>query len=445
MTKYILAATLLTSGAVQAQEHFAGLATSQRTGMLTTTVNPAIIATTDNHITVNILSFSGALVNNKVGFSDLIGGKNFEDAIFSGEKPASLRADAVILGPSISLKVNKWVFSFSTQAKTQANIVNVDNRFGNAIINNTVDGSISTIFSNLNQRALGVAWGEAGFGISRELFSIGEHSLYGGVNFKLLLAGTYVNMSSSEFTGELSAQGENVSLTNAHARLNFAYAGALANDFGKASSFMDYFGKPGGMATDIGINYVWKDESNNSYRITAGAAVKNLGSMSFKADNNRKVSYELNVPQGQYFDLSQFENESDVKIIEQKLLQSGYIQQISESSDFKIKLPSTFIAHADVRLYGRFYLGGFLQQKLHSAMKDNQLTAQDLVTITPRYATRNFELFVPVTNSEISGTAVGIGTRYRGFYIGSGSVLTGLANNSGTHQIDAYMGFRLAL
>jgi hypothetical protein len=445
MAKYIFAATLLTLGAVQAQEHFAGLATSQLTGILTSTINPAIIATTDNQITVNILSFSGALVNNKVGFSDLIGGKNFEDAIFSGNKPASLRADGEILGPSISLKIDKWVFSFTTQARTQANMVNIDNSFGNAIVNNMIAGSVSANIANHDQRASGVAWGEAGIGIARELFSVGEHSLYGGVNFKLLLAGTYINMSSSGFTGELAVQGENVSLTDAHARLSFAYAGALANDFGKASNFMDYFGKPSGVATDVGVNYVWKDESNDSYRITAGAALKNLGSMNFKADNNRMVSYELNVPQGQYFNLSQFKDESDIKAIEQKLLQSGYIQQVSESRDFKTKLPSTFVAHADVRLYGSFYLGGFLQQKLHSDMKDTQLTAQDLITITPRYATRNFELFVPVTNSEISGTAVGIGTRYRGFYIGSGSVLTGLANNSGTHQIDAYMGFRLAL
>ncbi|MFP5437881.1 MAG: hypothetical protein ACLGH8_08860 [Bacteroidia bacterium] len=445
MTKYILAVALLTMGTVQAQEHFAGISTSQRTGILTTTINPSIIAATDNHISVNILSFSGAMLNNKVGFSDLISGTNFDDAIFSGNKAASLRADAQILGPSISLKVHKWVFSFSTQARTQANMVNIDNRFGNAIVNNMISGSVSASILNHDQRASGVAWGEAGIGIARELFSVGPHSLYGGVNFKLLLAGTYINMSSSGFTGELAIQGENVSLTNAQSRLSFAYAGALANDFGKVPNFMDYFGKPGGLSTDVGVNYVWKDESEDSYRITAGAAIKNMGSMNFNADNNRTVAYELNIPQGQYLDLAQFKNESDIKVIEQKLLQSGYVQQSSERKDFKIKLPTTFVLHADVRLYSKFYLGGFLQQKMHSDMNDTQLTAQNLITITPRFATHNFELYVPVTNSEISGTAVGIGTRYRGFYIGSGSVITGLANSSGTHQIDAYMGFRLAL
>lgn len=445
MKKIFIASALLTLGAIQAQEHFSGLSTSQRTGILTTTVNPAILGTTDNRISVNIVSFSGVMLNNKIGFSNLVGGTNFEDAIFSGNKPASLRADALILGPSISLKVQKWVFSFNTQARTQANMVNIDNRFGNAIVNNMMNGSVSANIANHDQRASGVAWGEAGIGIARELFSVGSHSFYGGVDFKILLAGTYINMSSTGFTGELAIQGDNVSLTDAHSNLNFAYAGALANDFGKVPNFMDYFGKPGGLSTDVGVNYVWKDESEDSYRITAGAAVKNIGSMNFNADNNRTVAYELNIPEGQYLDLAQFKDESDIKVIEQKLLESGFVQQKSESKDFKIKLPTTFVLHADVRLYNKFYLGGFLQQKMHSDMNDTQLTAQDLITITPRFATKNFELYVPVTNSEISGTAVGIGTRYRGFYIGSGSVITGLTNSSGTHQIDAYMGFRLAL
>lgn len=445
MTKHIIAAVLLFSATAQAQEHFAGLATSQRTGNLTATVNPSLIATTDNHISVNIVSFSGAMINNKVGFSELLGGKNFEDALFSGSNPASLRADVQILGPSVAVKVNKWAFSFNTKANSQANLVDIDNRFGNALVNGSVAGGASADILNHNQRASGVAWAEAGVGIARELFSVGGHSLYGGINFNVLLAGSYVNMASSGFTGELEVQGENVRLTNAYSKLSFAYAGALANDFGKVPNFMDYFGKPGGIATDVGITYQWKDENDEGHRIIAGAAIKNMGTMNFKAENNKSVSYELNIPDGQYLDLNQFKDESDIKVIEQKLLESGYVQQTAESKNFKAKLPGVFILHADVRLYNRLYLGGLLQQKMHSDMSNFQVIAQDLFTITPRYATPNFEVYMPVTNSEISGTVVGIGTRYRGFYIGSGSVITGLVNSNGTHQIDAYMGFRLAL
>jgi hypothetical protein len=60
----------------------------------------------------------------------------------------------------------------------------------------------------------------------------------------------------------------------------------------------------------------------------------------------------------------------------------------------------------------------------------------------------NFDRFfitvniLPISHSEFAGGNVGLGFRLGGFYLGSGSVITALMNDS--KQIDLNMGFRWA-
>jgi hypothetical protein len=79
---------------------------------------------------------------------------------------------------------------------------------------------------------------------------------------------------------------------------------------------------------------------------------------------------------------------------------------------------------------------------LNSDNDNNQITTQNIVSITPRINLGYFEAYVPISSNEISGTNTGIGFRLGGFYIGSGSVITALLNDS--KQADFYTGFRWA-
>lgn len=445
MKRISLLTLMICSAVAWSQEHFTGVSTSDNAGLMNVMLNPAAAGNAQNGIYVNMISISGNLLNNKIGYSDLISGKNFERAIFSGNDPANLRLDGQILGPSISWKIDKWAFFFTSSANTQANIINLDNSLGNAIVNDMIDVTGAASILSRNQRANGMAWGELGVGLAREVFSINGHSLYAGAQFKWMLAGAYVDMAASSFTGKLAIQGNNVLLTDASARLNFSYSGSLGDDFTRIPNYMDYLGKPGGMSTDLGLSYTWKMENESAPRVTAGVSIKNIGSVSFKDQNSSSNTYLLNIPDGQYFNLSQFKDEGDIKVIEQRLQQSGFLTVTNDKQNFKVKTPTLFILNANVKVYDRFYLGAVLQQKTNSETKENQLNAQDVVTFIPRYRTDNFEVFLPVSHYQISGTAAGVGMRYRAFFIGSGSVLTGLLNNSNTRQVDGYIGFRIAI
>ena len=85
-------------------------------------------------------------------------------------------------------------------------------------------------------------------------------------------------------------------------------------------------------------------------------------------------------------------------------------------------------------------VSAFLQQKMKDNNDNVQITAQNIFTLTPRVYLGSFEAYLPISNSDVSGFNTGIGFQYSGFYLGSGSIITALINDS--KQADLYMGFR---
>src|SRR5690606_29176729 len=111
----------------------------------------------------------------------------------------------------------------------------------------------------------------------------------------------------------------------ASANVNFAYSGSLANGFTDTENYTEFFaGGLNGFAADFGANYQWLDEETKKYKINAGIAFRNMGSMKFTDDNNVDNTYQLNIPEGQYMNLTDFEDVESVEEAEEVLRNSGY-------------------------------------------------------------------------------------------------------------------------
>lgn len=89
-----------------------------------------------------------------------------------------------------------------------------------------------------------------------------------------------------------------------------------------------------------------------------------------------------------------------------------------------------------------FYVTVYGQQKLNEDDANDQVTTQNVISVTPRYSTKKFEVYSPLASNEISGFTAGLGVGVGGFFIGSSSILTALGNGE---QADIYLGFRLGL
>lgn len=162
--------------------------------------------------------------------------------------------------------------------------------------------------------------------------------------------------------------------------------------------------------------------------------------MTFKDDNNVSQNYTLSTTGTEEFSLSQFEGVDDLKEIEAILDNDPHVTGGSSKKDFKVKNPAVLSTYADFKVYGRWHVTGFLQQRLSEADKDDQIIAHNIFTVTPRYSSGWFEAYVPLSNNEISGFSAGVGFRLGGFYIGSGSALSAIVSD--TNQADAYLGYR---
>lgn len=424
------------------QDHFAGISTSNRVGILNGDLNPAEFSNLSKKIEVNIYGMSFNVANNKIGFNDITAGENLEDLIFAGNESVNMRLDTRIIGPSVALKIGKWGFGITTKANIKFDIINVDPAIGNAISNNNLTSALTLLNTNTNQRLSGTSWGEVGLSAAKKIIDNDKHTFSAGLTVKLLFPGSYTNFGLNNLNGQITETALGSFLTtNGPATLNIAYSGNLAERFSQADDYTkSVFGGFNGMATDIGFNYMWKD-GKSKYKIKGGMSIRNIGSMTFNNSNNSSTNYTLNIPVSNPLDLSIFENTNNLSEVEDILISNGYLIELPDKSAFKVNLPTLFTLYGDFKIVPKVYITGFMQQKMKNDEDNAQITGLNIYSLTPRVNLGFFEAYVPISNNDISGTNVGVGFRLGGFYIGSSSIITALSNSK---QADLYTGFRWA-
>ena len=332
-----------------AQDHFSGITTSKRVGILNASLNPSELSNLDSKFEVQLMSFSLNVANNKIGFSDIANGNNLENSIFNGTEPVNFNVDAEFLLPGVALKLLNWGFAVTTAGHIKTSVVDFDPSVGNAFINGALNSIISgpTTIPNINnQRITAATWGELGFSASHKIFENEKNKISGGVTLKLLFPGSYANIGAGNFQGTFTTNKTDLSdpyfgkiiLKNASADINIAYTGGLANSFTNTSDYTkSLFGNLNGMAADFGVNYQLKG-AGKSYKLKIGAAVKNIGSMTFKGDDNYSKNYKLEIKDDKKLIVNDFVGASGVKEIETILLKSGFVSTTENKNDIKDQL-----------------------------------------------------------------------------------------------------------
>lgn len=442
MKHLLLSLALLWVLPVLAQEHYPGINTSTRTGLIHAGLNPAELINLRSKYETQLFGLSVYGANNKVGFSDIDSDSDFETLLFSGTDAVNMRIDAQITGPGFGFRTENWAFALSSRATVKADLVDVDVRLGEAIANSDAfDFAQTLIDNNYNQRVSAVSYGEIGLSAARNLLSVGNHTLNGGVTAKILFPGSYANFGADEFRGTILQNNGQLSLTDTRAALNFAYSGNLADDFTETEQYTkSVFGKPNGFGLDVGVNYRFKAADSDRYVLNAGLSVRNIGAMTFSDSNNASTNYLLAIGAGESLNLNQFDEVENLKEAEDILLASGFLDRTQNNSrDFKVKLPTVLTLYADYNLYRALYISALYKQPLTDDAVNNQITNQRVVSLTPRLSLNHFEVWSSWSEGAFSGITGGLGFRVYGFFVGSGSIITALAKD--TKQADVYLGY----
>ena len=257
-----------------------------------------------------------------------------------------------------------------------------------------------------------------------------------------------MNLGVSNLQGNITNTFGNVNLTNATANVNISYSGTLAENYTDSSNYSKLFaGGLNGFGAEIGFNYQLKetktDNTTNGYKLNAGLSFRNVGTMTFKSQNNVSTNYNFEIQGFEALNLNQFDGSESITDIENVLVSSGYLTVENSSKDFKIKLPAVINTYVDYHIYNKWYVSAYTQQKLSDDSENDFTTIQNVITITPRFSGKNYEFYIPLSQNEVSDFTTGFGFRLGGFFMGSSSIVTAVMNNS--TQADIYLGFRFGI
>jgi hypothetical protein len=164
-----------------AQDHYIGVNTSSRTGILNGSLNPAEFANLSKKFEVNISGVSFNFSNNIVSLSDLNSDTDLEDLIFEGNSAVNASFDMELSGLGLAMRWKKWGFALTTKGYIKADIVDVDPDLGDALLNNENYIEPNDLNNNYNQRISGTSWGEVGLSAARTVFENDEHKFNGGI------------------------------------------------------------------------------------------------------------------------------------------------------------------------------------------------------------------------------------------------------------------------
>ena len=414
-------------------------------GIQSVLFNPASIVDSRFKTDINLFSTSSAGGNDAYGvnfFNVFKDGYDFDleaKKNFSSTNRGFTNTD--FMGPSFMFNIApKHSIAVFTRARAFLNVIDIN---GQVINDVTKDNSTSFPTANLGSpNAVGNSWGELGISYAAVLYQQGQHFLKGGITAKYLqgvanyhFQGTNVSVKYDDFGDPL--------LDRFTTNGNAIYGSS--QDFA-TNSDVEIDSKSRGFGVDLGLVYEWRPEYSadrsdindlkevNKYKLRFGVSVTDLGSM--KYDKGVRNSYDLNGTFTQD-DFDGYDNFDD--------FMKGEFTPTSINSTVKSYLPTAIHADVDWNIHNKFYLNANADLGVVSKTKLNQNSIANRVSITPRYESRWFSAYVPISYMEYSEQAqVGLGLRTGVFFIGSSSIISNAISKS-SRAADIHLGMKIPI
>ncbi|MEL0455950.1 DUF5723 family protein [Flavobacteriaceae bacterium SZ-1-7] len=443
---------LFVLGAIGLQaQSFIGYLTDNYSGVNGVISNPANIVDSRFKTDINLLGASALIGNDYYGvnlFDALKDEYDFDlDATKSPSADNNLIVYEDVLGPSFMFNLSKTSsLAIFTRARSVVNINEINGNTVDAIDDETTDDF------NVNEGdfdIFGQAWAEVGLTYAMVLMNNEQHFLKGGLSLKYLqgmgsgyLYGRNVtvnydadgtNLGGGETTGSIVSTGEiTFGRFDNFDNDNYDYELPKANGFGVDLGFVYEFRPNHADYTKTNSNgdaYTLKHK--NKYKLKLGLSVTDLGSINYKEGQEDVYGIDTN------FSEDEFDNAEDVQ---------AFLEDISSSDvskvGYKTKLPTALHFNADWNFSGKFYLNLNTDFALSKKGKMNTSSIPNIASLTPRFESRWFSFYLPLSMVEYNGFQAGAGLRMGPLYLGSGSVLTALTSDD-TKGADVYAGVKI--
>jgi len=449
MKRKLLILLLFASTLTVSAQSYLGYFQDNYAGVQSVLFNPASIADSRFKTDINLFSISGSVQNDLYGvklFDVYKDGYDFDSQ--SKMTPSNSNSGLVnfdIMGPSFMFNIApKHTIAVFTRARSVSNLRNIN---GNLVdqVKEGLDKADNFNFNAGKANGSSNSWGELGISYAAVLYQKDQHFLKGGLTAKYLQGGA---------NGYI--KGDNVNVAFVENTVN-PQAGTLlsqgqitigASQDWETNEDYDFDINSRGFGFDLGLVYEWRPDYDqydisrakpadnnfrdlNKYKVRFGLSVTDIGSINYK--NAKQDVYNVNgaVTQEMIDDadnLYDFLNEHYTKV--------------STSKGLKTNLPTALHPDVDWNIHNKFYLNLNGDINMVSSGKLNGNGVANRVSLAPRYESRWFSFYLPVTWLEYSGTQVGSGLRVGTFFVGSGSILSNLVSKE-SKAADFYLGLKI--
>ncbi|HLT50683.1 MAG TPA: DUF5723 family protein, partial [Arenibacter sp.] len=171
----------------------------------------------------------------------------------------------------------------------------------------------------------------------------------------------------------------------------------------------------------------------NKYKLKFGLSLTDLGSLHYK--KGIENTYDITNPISE-------DDFNDIDGFEEKL--NNLYTQIGSGNSVKSVMPTALHLNADWNINNRFYVNLNSDLSLVSNSGINTNSIADIVSLTPRFESKWFSFYSPISYVETIGFQWGAGLRAGPLYIGSGSVLSVLTSKE-SKGADVYAGLKIPI
>ncbi len=441
---------LLVSFCLKAQSHI-GFLTDNYSGVHGVISNPANIADSRFKTDINLAGVSVFGSNDYYGINvwdATKDGYSFDLEAKTHSKDANSAAINVdVLGPSFMFNLTKnSSLAIFTRART---FVNANEINGSSIESIDDDSTDDYSFDEGNMNVLGHSWAEVGITYARTLLNKEQHFFKGGVSLKYLQGLGSVFALGRDVSIDYDADGTDLGggtttgSINSSGNLTYARFAEFDND--------DYDYKTpdnaSGIGVDLGFVYEWRPKyanykvndsttynfkDKNKYKFKIGVSITDIGFIDYK--DGIKEAYDItNTDVNQ----NQFEAAEDFSIA-----LNTFYSRTNATTGYKIDLPTALHLNVDWSFNDKVYLN---LNTDFSLMSKDRITANRIsntVSLTPRYESKWFGFYIPISVIENNGFRMGAGLRAGPLYLGSGSVISAFTSDD-NREADVYAGLKI--
>ncbi|MDA3615679.1 OmpA family protein [Polluticaenibacter yanchengensis] len=353
----------------------------------------------------------------------------------------------------------KSAIALNMQSRTMMQVNNVNGNIASLAYNNFFKPEYAGLrLDASNIKVQGINWAEAGLTYAQVLFDNKKHFLKGGITAKYLggLSSFYLNTNS--LTGGV----------NADSSIFFEAKGVeyKHNNDVDFSNLLDGAFDPDAKSVgfDIGLEYEFRGNAadrqkiskyknqdidnidrrdENKYFIKIGVSLNDIGVLNFNRAPSSQ-NFRGNVMDWRVRD-EHFNN-----IVEVNQAINSRTEALPSRSRYKINLPTAFSAQLDIRFLRDIYVNfvAYRPVQLDKSSDAYHFTNYGYYTITPRWETRFFGIYLPYTiaddNNFNLGNQLGAALRVGPVFFGSSNLGTVLIKDQ-LQAANLYAGLKVGI